>query len=260
MGNNFALITGASQGLGFYLSSELAKRGYNLLIVSLPNENIKNTSENLEKEFNIIVKYKELNLTMKSDIIELCDWANLYPISILINNAGCGGSKKIEDASLTYIETIIQLNITATTTITKLLLPNLIKNAKSHILNIASMAAFSPIGYKTVYPASKKFIDFFSLGLHEELKDKNVSVTVAYPGPMKTNKEVTTRIESQNKFVNLGVVELNTIAKMCIDAMLKGKRRIIPGKLNLLSKFILSALPLRTKVRILSTTIKKEIN
>ncbi|CAM1348171.1 SDR family NAD(P)-dependent oxidoreductase [Tenacibaculum halocynthiae] len=259
MKNSFALITGASQGLGLYLSKELASRGYNLLLVSLPNENLASSSKSIENEFNVIVKFYETDLTVKNNIINLCDWANNYNISILINNAGCGGSKKITEASLDYIEKIIQLNIISTSFITKLIIPNLASNTKSYILNVSSMAAFSPIGYKTVYPASKKFIDYFSLGLREELKEFNISVSVVYPGPMKTNNEVSSRIEKQSGFVKSGVVSLHEMAFQSIEKMLQSKKRVIPGKLNKLSKVILKILPLNTKIKLLSKAIKKEI-
>ena len=81
---------------------------------------------------------------------------------MLINNAGIGGSKKFSDASGSYIEKIIQLNVLATSLLTHQLLPNLQKSSKAYVLNVSSLAAFSPIGYKTVYPASKAFIHSFS--------------------------------------------------------------------------------------------------
>lgn len=257
---NYALITGSSSGLGLALSEELASRGYNLLLVSLANENLKESANTIRKKSNVSVEYFETNLTQKENIVAMCNWANEFPISVLINNAGCGGSKKITEASIEYIHTIIELNIVSTALITKLILPNLVTQKESYILNVSSMAAFSPIGYKTVYPASKKFIEHFSLGLAEELKDKNTSVTVLYPGPMKTNKEVSSRIEKQSAFVRSGVVDTKDMAYNGIKSMFLRKKRVIPGKLNKLSKWILFFLPLNMKIRILSTAVKKEIN
>jgi hypothetical protein len=122
------------------------------------------------------------------------------------------------------------------------------------------MAAFSPIGYKTVYPASKKFTEFFSLGLQEELKSKNVTVSVVYPGPMKTNLDVSQRIEKQSKFVNAGVIELDDMARISINKLFAGKNRIVIGKLNKLSRVILAILPLKVKIKLLSKAVKKEID
>jgi len=256
---NYALITGASQGLGKYLSIDLAKRNYNILLVSLPNEELNILASEIAK-FNVRVEFFETDLTKKENILNLIAWANKYPIEVLINNAGCGGSQYINDASINYIDNIILLNIRATSLITKLLIPKLSQHSKSYILNISSMAAFSPIGYKTVYPASKKFIDFFSLGLSEELKSKNIRVSVVYPGPMKTNPDVTRRIEEQSKFVNAGIIELEDAARVSLNGLFSGKKRIIVGKLNKLSRLILAILPLKVKVKILSKAVKKEID
>ena len=260
MSENFALITGASTGLGLALSEELASRGFNLLLVSLPYENLGLVAANIRKKSNVEINYFETNLTERKNVIDLCKWANQYSISVLINNAGCGGSKSIAEASVQYIDNIIQLNNVSTSLITRLLIPNLEQRKKSYILNVSSMAAFSPIGYKTVYPASKKFIEYFSLGLAEELKDRNISVTILYPGPMKTNNEVSSRIEKQSVLVKSGIVNTKDIAFQGIDSMLQGRMRVIPGKLNKLSKWILYFLPLRTKIRLLSKAIKKEIH
>ena len=259
MKENYALITGASQGLGKAIALELVERKYNLLLVSLPNENISDLTKEVMLQ-GINAHYFETDLTKKENVIALANWANEFSISVLINNAGCGGSIKITEASIDYIDTMIQLNITATSLITRLLIPNLTQHTNSYILNISSMAAFSPIGYKSVYPASKKFIEFFSQGLNEELKDEGVSITVIYPGPMRTNDNVTSRIAKQNKIINSGVVELDQVAKISLNGMFRGKKMIIPGKLNKVVRFILAVLPRKSKIHLLSKAVKKELD
>jgi short-subunit dehydrogenase len=259
MNSNYALITGASQGLGKYLAIDLAKRNYNILLVALPNENLTALASEIKK-LNVKVDFLETDLTKKENILALGSWANTFSVEVLINNAGCGGSKHISEASFDYIDTMIQLNVSATSLITKLLIPNLTQQPKSYILNISSMAAFSPIGFKTVYPASKKFIEYFSQGLQEELKSQNVTVSVVYPGPMKTNENVTSRIVKQSKFVNSGVIELEDVARISLNGLFKGKTMIIPGKMNKFSRYLLAVLPLKTKIKLLSKAIKKEID
>jgi short-subunit dehydrogenase len=256
---NYALVTGASQGLGKYLAIDLAKKKYNILLVALPNENLNILVSEIAK-LNVKVEFYETDLTKKENIIDFVNWANKFPIEVLVNNAGCGGSKYIKKASFEYLDRIILLNIRAVSQITNLLIQNLIQRPKSYILNISSMAAFSPIGYKTVYTASKKFIEYFSLGLQEELKAYNVIVSVVYPGPMKTNLDVSERISKQSTFVNAGVIELEDMARNTLNKLFTGKNRIIIGKLNKLSRVILAILPLKVKIKILSKAVKKEID
>jgi len=93
-----------------------------------------------------------------------------YPLFMLIDNAGIGGTESFADCGPDYLDRIIQLNVRATTLLTHQLLPNLRQASQAYILNVSSMAAFSPVGYKTIYPASKRYIHDFTRGLYEELR------------------------------------------------------------------------------------------
>jgi short-subunit dehydrogenase len=172
---SFVVITGASQGLGKEFALQFAKRKMNLILVSLPNQSLLDLSNEIATKYNIKTSYFETDLSIPTNVLELSNWINKnFNVHILINNAGTGGTKKFIDANVDYINTIIQVNVVATSILTHQLLPNLMKQKQSYILNVSSMAAFSPIGYKTVYPASKTFIHSFSRGLYQELKDTNV--------------------------------------------------------------------------------------
>ena len=115
-----------------------------------------------------------------------------------------GGTNYFDEAKTDYLDTIIQLNMKALVHLTHKLLPALKKSNNSHILNISSLAAFGPMPYKTIYPASKAFVSSFSRGLNAELKKTSVSVSVAYPGGMATNPEVTKRMEEYNSLKESG--------------------------------------------------------
>jgi short-subunit dehydrogenase len=189
--------------------------------------------------------------------MKLTEWLNRsFEIHILINNAGLGGTKKFVDASPSYINTILQVNVTATSLITHQLLPNLLRQPKAYILNVSSMAAFSPIGFKTVYPASKTFIHSFSRGLHEELKDTNVFVSVVNPGAMKTNIDVCKRIEKQGVLGKLTLLDPNKVAAYCIRQLFKKDSVIM---VNPISWLIMKILPIWIKLPLMTSAIKKEI-
>lgn len=252
----YAVVTGASRGLGKAFSLELAKKKINVILVSLPHQNLSDLSVHLSEQYGIKTAYYETDLSVMGNVLELTRWINKnYHVHILINNAGIGGSKRFVDADVDYINSIMQVNIMCTSVITHQLLPNLISQKESFILNISSMAAFLPIGYKTVYPASKSFIHSFSLGLYTELKDQHVCVSVAYPGVMKTNGDVTTRITSQGFFGRLTLLEPEWVANYCLRQLFK-KRRVIV--LNPVIGTILRMLPNWIKLPLLSRAMKKE--
>lgn len=257
----YAMITGASRGLGKELARELARWKYNLLLVSLKGEDLKDVSDKIKTETGVNVYYYEADLCRPEVVFKIAEWAlSEFRITILVNNAGVGGSKAFSDASPEYIDNIIQINIRATSLLTRLLLPELKKHRRSYILNVASMASFSPVAYKTVYPASKTFIWSFSRGLHEELKDTGVFVSVIHPGPMKTNPEVTSRIEKQGVWGRIGLLSPDKIARIAIRQLMKHDALIIPGFLNKFNWLLIKIVPIWIRLNLLSKMMKHEIN
>jgi short-subunit dehydrogenase/uncharacterized protein (DUF2062 family) len=256
----YALITGASQGLGKAIACELASQNINLLLVSLEGEGLEQLRNELREQYLVDVQYFETDFKVQESVYEVAEWAiKQGPISILINNAGIGGTKAFENASPDYLDTIIQVNVRAMTMLTRLLLPELKKQEKAYILNVASMASFSPFAYKTVYPASKAFVYSFSRGLYEELKRTNVFVSVIHPGPIKTNADVTARIEKQGWKGKMGLVTPERIARIAIRQLFKRDSLILPGFLNKINWTLMAILPNAWKLPLLSQAVRKEI-
>ncbi|WP_300687190.1 SDR family NAD(P)-dependent oxidoreductase [Chryseobacterium sp.] len=254
---SYAVVTGASQGLGKAFAENLAMKNFNLILVSLPNQNLKELSQELEKNHPIKVHYYETDLSIHENVMKLTEWLNQsFDIHILINNAGLGGTKKFTEATSDYINMILQVNVTATSLITHQLLPNLLRQPEAYILNVSSMAAFSPIGFKTVYPASKSFIHSFSRGLHEELKDTNVFVSVVNPGAMKTNADVCKRIEKQGIMGRLTLLNPDKVASYCIHQLFKKDSVIM---VNPISWLVMKIIPIWIKLPLMTQAIKREI-
>ncbi|QWT86563.1 SDR family NAD(P)-dependent oxidoreductase [Chryseobacterium sp. PCH239] len=254
---SYAVVTGASQGLGKSFAENLAKQKINVILISLPDQNLKELSVKLEKQYDIKAHYYETDLSVHENVMKLTEWLNCsFDVHILINNAGLGGTKKFTEASSDYINTILQVNVAATSLMTHQLLPNLLKQPKAYILNVSSMAAFSPIGFKTVYPASKSFIHSFSRGLHEELKDTNVFVSVVNPGAMKTNKDVCERIEKQGFMGRLTLLNPDKVASYSIRQLFKKDSVIM---VNPISWLVMKILPIWIKLPLMTQAIKREI-
>ncbi|WP_160137392.1 SDR family NAD(P)-dependent oxidoreductase [Chryseobacterium sp. c4a] len=254
---SYAVITGASQGLGKAFAENLARKNINVILVSLPHQNLKELAHRLEEIYHIKAHYYEVDLSVNENVMKLTEWLNSsFQIHILINNAGLGGTRKFTEVSSDYINTILQVNVAATSLITHQLLPNLLKQPKAYILNVSSMAAFSPIGFKTVYPASKSFIHSFSRGLHEELKDTSVFVSVVNPGAMKTNEDVCKRIEKQGFFGRLTLLNPDKVAARCIQRLFKKDSVIM---VNPISWLMMKILPIWIKLPLMTQAIKREI-
>lgn len=259
--NTYTLITGASTGLGKELAIGCARMGRNIVLVALPGGNLSSLANHLMLEYGVLVKIYEFDLTDISEMKAMIEEITAeHAIDFLINNAGIGGTSSITDTSLEKIDQIILLNVRSTALLTRLLIPHLLKHSRSYIMNIASMAAFMPIAYKTVYPASKAFISSFSLGLKEELAGTGLSVSVVYPGPIMTNSNTSRRIISQGMKGKVGLLPTPGIARIALKRTLAQHSVIIPGIMNRINHFFMRLLPMEMKLRLVSREVKKEMH
>lgn len=257
--NDFALITGASSGLGRAFAVELASRKKNLVLIALPQEGLQVLAEELSRQ-HVEVFYMETDLTNHTNVMHMTQWVNEhFNISMLINNAGMGGTRRFIEADVHYLNSIIQLNVMSTSLITRELLPNLMQQKQSYILNVSSLAAFSPMGFKTVYPASKAFIHHFTRGLYQELKDTNVFVSVVNPGPMKTNRDVSARIEQYGILAKIGLLSPENVARISIRQLLRKDSMIVLNWMNGFNWLLMRIVPIWLRLPLLTRSIKREL-
>ena len=250
MGNNYyVLITGASKGIGRAFAVECAKRGMNLALISLPDENLEELSTELTKKYRIKSSYKILNLTDRKAPEIIHNWCitNKLKINTLINNAGFGCVGRFENQSSGFYMQMINLNVNSVVLLTRLLLPDLKKNSPSHILNLGSIASFYPMPYKTVYSATKIFVYSFSRALREELRPFNINVSILCPGPVITNSDVITRTLQQGKIGRWSALPPNKVAAIAIKNMLRKKFIIIPGFLSKVVYYAEKIVPMSIK-------------
>ena len=255
MMKNYAIVTGASKGLGREIALELARRGFPTLLVS-STEAVHTVRKEIAQKYSADCQSFIVDLSNENAVREWAETISAnYAVSVLVNNVGTGGSCAFETADMDYLLRILHLNVLCTTILTKALLPNLQQHTPAHILNVGSMAGFTATAYKTVYPASKSYVHAFSKSLREELKGTGVSVTLAAPGAMATNAEVSARIAKQGFFGRATLKSTSEIARKYVDGMLRGKRQII---LNPLSYLLTKIIPERWRIPLLSKIVKRE--
>jgi len=140
--NIYALITGASKGLGKSYAIELAKRNHNVLLLSCENEGLPELCKTIQHDYGVKANYFETDLTDLNEIDRLVKWVNdKYSINILINNAGLGGSCQFDRSSLSFIDDMVKVNIRAPAMLTHQFLPMLKQHGEAYILNVSSMAS-----------------------------------------------------------------------------------------------------------------------
>ncbi len=250
--NYYVLITGASKGIGRALAVECAKRGMNLALISLPDENLEKLSDELTVKYRIKSSYKTLNLTDSKAPEIIHNWCieNKLEVNTLINNAGFGCVGRFENQSSGFYMQMIDLNVNSVVLLTRLFLPDLKKNSPSYILNLGSIASFYPMPYKTVYSATKIFVYSFSRALREELRPFNISISILCPGPVNTNPDLITKILLQGKIARWSALPPKRVAAIAIKRMLRKKFIIIPGILSKVSFYTEKIVPMSIKQKL----------
>lgn len=246
--NPFALVAGGSKGIGYAIAEALAKRHYNLILIARGPEALYSAKQKLETAYGIQVELLSQDLSQEEAAKKISDWCykNELPLKMLCNVAGLGGDEdfgELPDDSLRYM---MRLNFEAPVMLTHYMIPLLEKNKPSHILNVSSMAGFSPMPPKNIYSATKSGLTYFGYNLKYQLKEKGISVSTLAPGPVYTKpqiKEVTRR--ELGKFGDWMAVEPARVGEIAVKRALKGKTIIVPGGWSHLSSVVIRALPRR---------------
>lgn len=241
----FVLITGSGAGLGKQIALQFAAKGYSLALTSLLQNELDGVKKEIEQKYpNLTVKVLALDMLQADAPQTIANWIDAKNIHLhgLVNNVGFGYAKEFEQLEASFLRNLLQLNVVFTSTLTHILSPKLIANAPGFILNVASMAAYFPLAFKTAYAASKGYILTFSKALRAEYKDKGINVSCITPGPMITNDEVRERIKKigWRKYIT-SIAEPEKIARIAVNGVLSNKPVILPtfsDKLNVVLKAI----------------------
>jgi len=258
---SFALITGASTGLGKHLAHECALKGFPLILVALPGTGLERAAKDLRKHTGVEVHFVEADLTDESGPVKIFNFCTVhsYHVGLLINNAGVGLESSFESVPLSFCTSLMQLNTLAVVKMTGLFLPHLKTAKDAHILNVSSLASYTPMPFKGIYSASKAFINSFSCSLRTELKGTGISISVLCPGGIPTNDVMRRRINNHGWFARAGMMEPDKLAHIAITQMFKGKQVIIPGRINRISKFLMSIVPSGLQQEILYRSYFKKV-
>jgi len=242
----FALITGASSGIGKALAAKCAKLKMNLILVALPGPELKEVAESLESTYNIKAVHFAVDLTEKDAPNRLYEWcmSQQLPINILINNAGIGGhAGPFEESTIDFYENMMQLNMVSLVKLTQLFIPEIKKHPSGNILNVGSMTSLFPVPYKCVYAATKSFVLSLSKALREELKNTSIKVSCLCPGATITNATLQARVEAAGWKGKVFTITSDKLAALTIKKFLKGKAVIIPAWENKMIVFIAKLIP-----------------
>lgn len=248
----YALITGASKGIGKAIAEELAMKGFDILLVARSEDLLKENTEQIKKKFKVKCNYLVADLANPDSVLKVFNWCNQnnYPVSILVNNAGfgiCGPfEKSLDQESLN----MMRVNMMTPILLCQAFIPLLHQQPEAYILNVGSTTAYQAVPLMSLYAATKVFILRFSRGLHEELRKTNISVTCVCPGTTDTDFSYRARVKA--KAIKTGEkvsMSPKAVAHIAVKGMMQKKKEIVPGFINKLSVFLVWLLPFNLSER-----------
>ncbi len=255
---NYALITGASSGIGLAFTEVFAKDGINLMLVARSIDTLKSIQSHLQEKYHIDVHILEKDLSKLSSALEVFDYtsSNHIEVEYLINNAWFGDYGDFVESNLEKNSQMISLNILTLTSLCRLYSETMRKNKFGRILNIASTAAFQPGPFMAVYFATKSYVLNFSLALASELKEYGITVTTLCPGPTESNFEST----AHATWVSLFSWKLPTsesVAQYGYKKMNQWKKIAIHGFINTIRSLSVRFIPISVLLNMMKFIMKK---
>jgi len=245
--DKYALVTGASSGIGYEFAKLFAKDGKNLVVVARSQDKLEALKTEIENKWgtSVVVLPRDLSdPNAPQEIFSELESQNI-DVDVLVNNAGFTGYGMFAETELQRELEMIQVNVISVVHLTKLFLNKMMRNKSGKILNVASLVAFVPTPLESVYSGTKSFVLNFTEALANEVKGTGVSVTCLCPGiPGVAKTSFYKRANMDNiRAAKLPMMDAARVAKDGYIALRKGKVIALPGLLNRLVPFLVRITP-----------------
>ncbi len=243
---SFALVTGASQGLGRVFARALAARKQNVILVARSKDKLESLAGELKRSYSILAEVLVFDLASRSAgsrLVQLLCNQN-FRVNLLVNNAGFGVRGEFLNLPIARQMEMLQLNNAAVVELTYSLLPSLMEHPPAGIINVSSTAGFQPVPYASLYAATKSFLTSFSLGLQEELRSTRVSVVTLCPGRILADGHSGEAKNGNRKFGFIYQSPKDVVGD-ALESLANGGGLVIPGLVNKLSIFAQRLIPRR---------------
>jgi short-subunit dehydrogenase len=240
-----ALITGATSGIGRELAKLFAQDKYNLVIVARNQDELAQTAAELQQQYGVQVTTIAKDLFQRQAPFEVYDQVKAQGLQIdaLVNDAGQGQYGQFTTTDINRELDIIQLNIGAYVTLTKLYLQEMVARHDGKILQVSSLGAEIPGPLQAVYHGTKAFVTSFTEAVREEVKDSGVTITILEPGVTATDFFHKADMERAKIVAEGPQADPAKVAKDGYEALLAGKDKIVSGLMNKAQALVGNLLP-----------------
>ncbi|MBV9889519.1 MAG: SDR family NAD(P)-dependent oxidoreductase [Rhizobacter sp.] len=237
---SFAIVTGASSGIGYHLARECAQHGFDLLVAADRPE-LAQAADEL-RGFGVDVEAIEVDLATVEGVDRLVASANGRAVDALLANAGHGLGHAFLDQDFDDVRHVIDTNVTGTVCLVHRVGRQMRERGSGRILFTGSIAGFMPGTFNAVYNGTKAFVDSFSFALRNELKESGVTVSVLMPGA--TDTEFFERADMLDTKIGSGKkADPADVAKVGFKAMMDGEGDVVAGWKNKLQAAVANVTP-----------------
>lgn len=256
--NTWALVTGATSGLGFEFARSLARYGANLVLAARSQDRLTAIADDLARVNGITAHAVRADLAAPDGAATLVRevQALRVPIDHLINNAGFGSAGHFTELDPERESQMVRVNCEAVVTLTRAFLPGMVQRARGGVLNVASTAAHQPVPFMATYGATKAFVLSFSAALAAEVAGTDVRVMAFCPGPIPTGFQAAAGI-SQKATLSVARLGAHDAVERALDAYEAGRTVYTPGLVNSLQSGAVKLLPRSLVVRAAKLTMKR---
>jgi len=249
--SRYALVTGASRGIGTHFARALAARSWNLVLAARSKDRLDQLARELSESSGVQVVTLETDLTASEAPSELFRriTERKLELDLLVNNAGFGERGRFASLPLESQSNSIRLNAIALVELTRLILPGMISRKRGGVINVSSTAGFQPMPYAAIYAATKAFVTSFSIALAEEVRADGITVVTLCPGPTQT--ESTARGKSPSKLPG-GRQPAQEVVEEALRKLDRAGGLVVPRVLNKVMAFSNRLMPLHVSAKIVA--------
>ncbi|MHB8077918.1 MAG: SDR family NAD(P)-dependent oxidoreductase [Candidatus Krumholzibacteriia bacterium] len=233
MSRETVLVTGASAGIGRELARCFAADGAALVLVARRGDELEALAAELTREHGVPARIMATDLAYYNTPAEIAGLlaADGIAVDVLVNNAGFGARGELTELEPARLLAMLQVNVTALTHLTRLLLPGMLARRRGGVLNVASTAAFQPGPGMAVYYATKAYVLSFSGALTEELRGTGVTATCLAPGATATEFAAVAGL-TRSRLFRAGVMRADVVARAGHAGFRRGRALVVPGWKN----------------------------
>lgn len=240
-GRPFAIVTGASSGIGFELAKLCAQNGYDLLLAA-DEPALEQAAQSL-RSLGTQVDAVQVDLATLEGVDQLYARVQGRPVDALLANAGRGLGHSFVEQNFAEVRHVIDTNITGTIYLVQKVLRDMLRRNQGRILITGSVAGHMPGPFHAVYHGTKAFVDSFAASLRNELKDTAITVTCLQPGPTDTEFFARAGMEDTKMADMAKSADPADVAKAGFEAMCKGEGTVVTGLMNKAQVVVGTVLP-----------------